>query len=77
LSNDSPALLPLARRACELVSGNRHKISHWLFHTATTGELRAKLDALPACGLRERRLLHSPMKIIIPGGWRGKMTSDE
>ena len=43
-----PALLPLARRACELVSDNRHKLSRWLFRTSTTEELRQKLDALPA-----------------------------
>ena len=44
-----PVLLPLARRACELVSENRHKLSRWLSNpTATTEELRAKLDALPA-----------------------------
>jgi predicted DCC family thiol-disulfide oxidoreductase YuxK len=44
-----PALLPLARRACELVSENRHRLSRWLFHPATTTEeLRQKLDTLPA-----------------------------
>ena len=43
-----PALLPLARRACELVSANRHQLSRWLFRTATNDELREKLDALPA-----------------------------
>jgi predicted DCC family thiol-disulfide oxidoreductase YuxK len=42
-----PALLPLARRACEIFSGNRHKISRWLFGSASTEELRAKLDAIP------------------------------
>ncbi len=42
-----PALLPLARRACELVSENRHKLSRWLTTAATPEELRAKLDALP------------------------------
>jgi hypothetical protein len=42
-----PALLPLARRACELVSENRHKISRWLFRSTTTGELRAKLNSIP------------------------------
>ena len=42
-----PALLPLARRACELVSDNRHKLSRWLFSTSTTEELRQKLDAVP------------------------------
>ena len=42
-----PALLPLARRACELVSENRHTLSRWFFSTSTTEELRQKLDALP------------------------------
>ena len=44
-----PALLPLARRACEAVSENRHKISRWIFNSsATPEELREKLRALPA-----------------------------
>ena len=43
-----PALLPLARRACEVVSENRHRLSRWIFNTSTTAEeLRQKLDALP------------------------------
>ena len=47
-----PALLPLARRACELVSENRFKLSRWLFRTASTDELRERLETppAPACG---------------------------
>ena len=44
-----PALLPLARRACEVVSENRYRLSRWIFSTSTTAEeLRQKLDAIPA-----------------------------
>ena len=47
-----PALLPLARRLCEVVSANRTKISHWLRSANGHEELRQKLDRLPAepCG---------------------------
>jgi predicted DCC family thiol-disulfide oxidoreductase YuxK len=44
-----PALLPLARRVCELVSENRQFLSCWLFNSDETAEtLREKLSALPA-----------------------------
>ena len=43
-----PALLPLARRVCEVVSENRHLISRWLFDSRETPEsLRQRLGVLP------------------------------
>lgn len=47
----NPLLLPFARRACAMLSDNRHRISRWLSH-GTPEELRARLAALPAdaCG---------------------------
>ena len=39
-----PTLLPFARRACALVSENRHAISRWFAH-GNRGELRNKLAA--------------------------------
>lgn len=47
-----PALLPLARRLCEVVSAHRYRISAWLPDSTTTEELRQKLEAFPAqrCG---------------------------
>ncbi len=43
-----PALLPLARRLCEIVSANRFKLSQWLTGSTTNEELRRKLDSIPA-----------------------------
>ena len=47
-----PALLPLARRLCEVVSANRMKISHWLKGASSHDELQRKLAMFPAepCG---------------------------
>lgn len=45
-----PALLSLARRLCEVVSANRHKLSRWLTNARTHEDLRRKLDLLPAAG---------------------------
>jgi predicted DCC family thiol-disulfide oxidoreductase YuxK len=43
-----PALLPLARRACAVISENRHRISRWLFHSsAGPDELQRRLNAIP------------------------------
>ena len=41
-----PALIPLARRACSLVSENRHAISRW-FAQDTATQLREKLATIP------------------------------
>ncbi len=48
-----PALLPLARRLCEVVSANRYKVSQWLKGTASHAELRRKLDLFAAPGCAE------------------------
>lgn len=50
-----PSLVPLARRACALVSGNRYAISKW-FKRSSTGELRERLAAVPeaACSVAGR-----------------------
>jgi len=42
-----PALLPLARRACAMFSGNRHKLSAFLHLGAEVDELRKTLESLP------------------------------
>jgi predicted DCC family thiol-disulfide oxidoreductase YuxK len=43
-----PALLPLARRACEIVSENRHRLSGWLFDPGVSQEqLRQHLAQTP------------------------------
>lgn len=39
-----PSLIPLARRACTLVSGNRHAVSHW-FARDSIGVVRERLAA--------------------------------
>lgn len=41
-----PALLPLARRTCTLISENRHRLSRWLAKAGSDAELRLKLEAL-------------------------------
>jgi predicted DCC family thiol-disulfide oxidoreductase YuxK len=47
-----PALLPLARRLCEVVSASRDKISRWLIESKGHEDLRQKLERLhgEACG---------------------------
>lgn len=48
-----PALLPLARRVCEVVSSNRHALSKWLSHRdSDPAELAAVLATMPEekCG---------------------------
>ena len=47
-----PALLPLARKACEIVSRNRNWISRWLLPSVTPEDLRMKLRDCPdgVCG---------------------------
>ena len=48
-----PALLPLARRVCEVVSANRYAFSKWLSHSdRDPAELARVLATLPAetCG---------------------------
>jgi predicted DCC family thiol-disulfide oxidoreductase YuxK len=42
-----PALLPYARRACTIFSGNRRRLSRLLCRSAGDEELRETLDALP------------------------------
>lgn len=43
-----PALLPLARRACQIVSENRHRLSSWLFDPGVSPEeLRRHLTQTP------------------------------
>jgi predicted DCC family thiol-disulfide oxidoreductase YuxK len=51
-----PALLPLARRLCEIVSATRFKISHWLKASMSPEDLRRKLASIPAlpCGPADR-----------------------
>lgn len=44
-----PSLLPLARRACALVSENRHTISRWFAHSDAS-QLRQQLAAAPDAG---------------------------
>jgi len=44
-----PALIPLARQACALVSENRHALSRW-FAQADADQLRARLASLPDAG---------------------------
>ncbi len=43
-----PALLPLARRLCEIVSTHRYQLSHWLRGGPSNDEIRARLESLPA-----------------------------
>jgi predicted DCC family thiol-disulfide oxidoreductase YuxK len=43
-----PALLPFARRLCEIVSTHRYQLSHWLGGSTTDEEVRQKLESLPA-----------------------------
>jgi predicted DCC family thiol-disulfide oxidoreductase YuxK len=43
-----PALLPLARRLCEVVSANRYKISRWLRASQGLEDLRRNLNLYPA-----------------------------
>lgn len=54
-----PALRPLARRACALVSENRRGLSRWLFGLSHA-ELHDQLakTAAPACGERKRHSSH-------------------
>ncbi len=43
-----PALLPLARRACAIISENRRQMSRWLFHSSVgPEELQRRLNILP------------------------------
>src|SRR5262245_35985838 len=42
-----PALLPLARRLCEILSTHRYQISRWLNRATTNEELRDLLESLP------------------------------
>jgi predicted DCC family thiol-disulfide oxidoreductase YuxK len=49
-----PALLPLARRLCEIISTHRYQLSGWLSSDATNDELREKLEALPAPAGQDR-----------------------
>ena len=43
-----PALLPFARRLCEIVSTHRYQLSQWLGGSTTNEEVRRKLQSLPA-----------------------------
>jgi len=43
-----PALLPLARRLCEIVSDHRYQLSQWLKPSRSNEELRRRLDMFPA-----------------------------
>jgi predicted DCC family thiol-disulfide oxidoreductase YuxK len=43
-----PAMLPFARRLCEIVSANRYRLSQWLGGSVTNEELRQKLSQWPA-----------------------------
>ena len=43
-----PTLLALARRLCEVISINRHKISGWLRKARSGEELERKLALIPA-----------------------------
>jgi predicted DCC family thiol-disulfide oxidoreductase YuxK len=51
-----PALLPVARRLCEVVSANRFRISGWLKASMSHDDLRRKLASFPAapCGPGDR-----------------------
>ena len=61
----SPALLPWARRACELVSANRLSLSAW-FKGMTDDELGGELETAAGGGLQGR----VPVRVI-GGGRRG------
>ena len=51
-----PTLLPLARRACAVISEHRQRISRWLFHSAVgPEEMHRRLDALPNPDCRSER----------------------
>jgi len=44
----TPALRPLARRLCEMISTHRYQISRWLRAAPTDDEIREKLASFPA-----------------------------
>jgi predicted DCC family thiol-disulfide oxidoreductase YuxK len=43
-----PALLPFARRLCELVSTHRYQLSHWLGGSTTDEDIQRRLASMPA-----------------------------
>ena len=56
-----PALLPFARRLCEVVSTNRYKLSHWLAARRSWRRIATQVRYAGRTPLRQRGLLQSAL----------------
>jgi predicted DCC family thiol-disulfide oxidoreductase YuxK len=60
-----PALQPLARRLCEIVSASRYRISQWLTADTTNEQLQQKLEIYPEPVCESRNPTRQPPPLPI------------